>query len=134
MVAIAFIWMEKNSSMTRRPTALAHDDARSSAGGPRLSDSHGILAHLVGGHRAAPLVAPSLSEEAVNAARKADVVIAVVGITAQFEGEESDSSDPGFSWRSPDLNLPRPQQELLESVAATGKPLIVVSPTAARWP
>src|SRR5207237_7596905 len=70
---------------------------------------------------------PNLSQEAVNAARKADVVIAVVGITPQFEGEESDSSDPGFFGGDRlDLNLPRPQQELLESVAATGKPLIVI--------
>ena len=70
---------------------------------------------------------PNLTEDAVNAARKADVVIAVVGITAQFEGEESDSSDPGFFGGDRlDLNLPRPQEELLESVAATGKPLIVI--------
>jgi len=70
---------------------------------------------------------PNLTEDAVSAARKADVVIAVVGITAQFEGEESDSSDPGFFGGDRlDLNLPRPQEELLESVAATGKPLIVI--------
>ena len=70
---------------------------------------------------------PNLTEDAVNAARKADVVIAVVGITAEFEGEESDSSDPGFFGGDRlDLNLPRPQEELLESVAATGKPLIVI--------
>jgi beta-glucosidase len=101
------------------------------------------LVHLQGGH-AYPIrmeyfhtwweatarllwLPPNLSLEAVNAARKADVVIAVVGITAQFEGEESDSSDPGFFGGDRlDLNLPKPQQELLESVAATGKPLIVV--------
>src|SRR3977135_2603894 len=81
---------------------------------------------------------PNLSQDAVNAARKADVVIAVVGITPQFEGEESDSSDPGFFGGDRlDLNLPRPQQELLESVAATGKPLIVVltngSALAVNW-
>jgi beta-glucosidase len=81
---------------------------------------------------------PNLSQEAVNAARKADVVIAVVGITAQFEGEESDSSDPGFFGGDRlDLNLPKPQQELLESVVATGKPLIVVltngSALAVNW-
>jgi beta-glucosidase len=66
------------------------------------------------------------------------VVIAVVGITPQFEGEESDSSDPGFFGGDRlDLNLPRPQQELLESVATTGKPLIVVltsgSALAVNW-
>jgi len=81
---------------------------------------------------------PNLSQDAVNAARKADVVVAVVGITPQFEGEESDSSDPGFFGGDRlDLNLPRPQQELLESVAATGKPLIVVltngSALAVNW-
>ncbi len=83
-------------------------------------------------------VPPNLAQEAVNAARKADVVIAVVGITPQLEGEESDSSDPGFfGGDRVDLNLPRPQQELLESVAATGKPLIVVltngSALAVNW-
>jgi beta-glucosidase len=81
---------------------------------------------------------PNLSQEAVNAARKADAVIAVVGITPQFEGEESDSSDPGFFGGDRlDLNLPRPQQELLEAVAAAGKPLIVVltngSAIAVSW-
>jgi beta-glucosidase len=81
---------------------------------------------------------PNLSQDAVNAARKADVVIAVVGITPQLEGEESDSSDPGFFGGDRlDLNLPRPQQVLLESVAATGKPLIVVltngSALAVNW-
>jgi beta-glucosidase len=81
---------------------------------------------------------PNLTQEAVDAARKADVVIAVVGLTAQLEGEESESSDPGFFGGDRlDLNLPRPQQELLESVATTGKPLIVVltsgSALAVNW-
>jgi beta-glucosidase len=81
---------------------------------------------------------PNLTLDAVNVARKADVVIAVVGITAQFEGEESDSSDPGFFGGDRlDLNLPRPQEELLEAVAATGKPLVVVltngSALAVNW-
>src|SRR6266849_1323125 len=83
-------------------------------------------------------LSPNLSQDAVNAARKADVVIAVVGITPQFEGEESDSSDPGFFGGDRlDLNLPRPQQELLESLAVTRKPLIVVltngSALAVNW-
>ena len=81
---------------------------------------------------------PNLSRDAASAARKSDVVIAVVGITAQFEGEESESSDPGFfGGDRMDITLPRPQQELLESLAATGKPLIVVlsngSALAVNW-
>jgi beta-glucosidase len=81
---------------------------------------------------------PNLIPEAVDAARKADVVVAVVGLTAQLEGEESDNSDPGFFGGDRlDLDLPRPQQQLLESLSATGKPLIVVltsgSALAVNW-
>jgi beta-glucosidase len=67
------------------------------------------------------------TERAVAAARSADVVVAVVGLTARLEGEESGAVLPGFfGGDRVDLNLPPPQQELLEAVAATGKPLIVV--------
>jgi beta-glucosidase len=81
---------------------------------------------------------PNLTQEAVDAARKADVVIAVVGLTPQLEGEESDNSDPGFFGGDRlDLDLPKPQQELLESLAAAGKQLIVVltngSALAVNW-
>lgn len=81
---------------------------------------------------------PNLLQQAVDTARKADVVIAVVGLNSQLEGEESDSSDPGFFGGDRlDLDLPHPQQELLESLAATGKPLIVVltngSALAVNW-
>ena len=70
---------------------------------------------------------PHLVQEAVAAARKADAVVAVVGITAQLEGEETDSSDPGFFGGDRlDLNLPGPQEELIEALSAAGKPLIVV--------
>jgi beta-glucosidase len=81
---------------------------------------------------------PNLLEEAVAAARKSDIVIAVVGITAQLEGEESENSDPGFfGGDRTDLTLPHTQQELLEALAATGKPLVVVltngSALAVNW-
>lgn len=70
---------------------------------------------------------PNLAQEAVDVARKSDVVVAVVGITAQLEGEESDSNDPGFfGGDRTDLSLPRPQEDLLEELAATGKPIVVV--------
>lgn len=81
---------------------------------------------------------PNLIQEAVDAARKADVVVAVVGLTAQLEGEESENSDPGFFGGDRlDLDLPHPQEQLLESLAAAGKPLIVVltsgSAVALNW-
>jgi beta-glucosidase len=83
-------------------------------------------------------VPPNLVQEAVDAARKSDVVIAVVGITAQLEGEESESSDPGFfGGDRTDITLPVPQEQLLEALAATGKPLILVltsgSALAVNW-
>jgi beta-glucosidase len=81
---------------------------------------------------------PNLLPDAVAAARKADVVIALVGLTAQLEGEESSFSSPGFfGGDRVDLELPKPQQQMLEAVAATGKPLIVVltsgSAIGANW-
>ena len=81
---------------------------------------------------------PNLQAEAVEAARAADVTIAVVGITPQLEGEESDATSPGFfGGDRVDLDLPRPQEQMLEAVAATGKPLIVVltngSALAVNW-
>jgi beta-glucosidase len=67
------------------------------------------------------------SPEAVAAAKDADVVVAVVGITSELEGEEMQVSEPGFKGGDrTSLDLPKPEEDLLEAVAATGKPLVVV--------
>jgi beta-glucosidase len=67
------------------------------------------------------------STEAVAAAKDADVVVAVVGITSELEGEEMPVDEEGFKGGDrTSLDLPKPEQELLEAVAATGKPLVVV--------
>ena len=64
---------------------------------------------------------------AVAAARNADVVIAVVGITSRLEGEEMDVDFPGFSGGDrTSLDLPKPEEDLVQAVAAAGKPLVVV--------
>ncbi len=75
---------------------------------------------------------------AFTAARAADVVVAVVGITSELEGEEMQVSEEGFKGGDrTSLDLPKPEQELLEAVAATGKPLVVVltngSALAVSW-
>jgi beta-glucosidase len=78
------------------------------------------------------------SPEAIAAAKNADVVIAVVGITSQLEGEEMPVTEPGFlGGDRTSIDLPQPEEELVEAVAATGKPLAVVlmngSALAVNW-
>ncbi|HTT18097.1 MAG TPA: glycoside hydrolase family 3 C-terminal domain-containing protein [Candidatus Sulfotelmatobacter sp.] len=64
---------------------------------------------------------------AVAAVKNADVVVAVVGITSHLEGEEMPIEEPGFSGGDrTSLDLPKPEEDLVQAVAATGKPLIIV--------
>ena len=93
-----------------------------------------------GGESSAQLLwlPPNLLMEAVAAARQADVVVAVVGITPDLESEEQGGSNPGFfGGDRVDVDLPRSQEQLLEALAATRKPLIVVltsgSALAVNW-
>ncbi len=65
--------------------------------------------------------------EAVAAAKQADVVIAVVGITSNLEGEEMEVAVPGFKGGDrTNLDLPQQEEDLLEAVKTSGKPLVVV--------
>ena len=73
-----------------------------------------------------PMLADPIGQ-AVAAAEQADVVIAVVGITSQLEGEEMKVDLPGFKGGDrTSLDLPKEEEDLVQAVAATGKPLIVV--------
>ncbi|MGA8743619.1 MAG: glycoside hydrolase family 3 C-terminal domain-containing protein [Terracidiphilus sp.] len=79
-----------------------------------------------------------LQDQAVEAARKADAVIAFVGLTPRLEGEEMKVDAKGFAGGDrTDLALPDVQQELLEAVAKTGKPTVIVllngSALAVNW-
>jgi beta-glucosidase len=66
-------------------------------------------------------------EEALEAAQKADVVVFVGGLTGDVEGEEMDVSYPGFAGGDrTDLRLPSSQRKLLEALAETGKPVVLV--------
>ena len=81
---------------------------------------------------------PKPSPEAVTAAKNADVVVAVLGITSELEGEEMPVSEEGFKGGDrTNIDLPKPEQELLEAVAATGKPIALVlangSALAVNW-
>lgn len=65
---------------------------------------------------------------AVEAARQADVVILVLGESSGMSGEAASRSN---------LDLPGQQEKLLEAVAATGKPIVLVlmsgRPLAISW-
>ncbi len=73
-----------------------------------------------------PLVGP-LREQAVALAGKADVILAFLGLSPNLEGEEIPIHVPGFEGGDrTTIELPAVQQELVEELAATGKPLIIV--------
>jgi beta-glucosidase len=64
---------------------------------------------------------------AVTAAKNADLIVVVVGITSRLEGEEMPVDQPGFSGGDrTTLDLPKPEEDLVQAVAAVGKPLVVV--------
>ncbi|PYX41481.1 MAG: beta-glucosidase, partial [Acidobacteria bacterium] len=66
-------------------------------------------------------------DDAVAAAKKSDLVVAVVGITSDLEGEEMKVQIEGFQGGDrTSLDLPKEEEALLEALGATGKPLIVV--------
>jgi beta-glucosidase len=79
-----------------------------------------------------------LEAEALDAARKADAVVLLLGLTPRLEGEEMPVAVPGF--RGGDrtaIELPAPQQRLLERVVGVGKPTVLVllsgSAVAVEW-
>ncbi len=66
-------------------------------------------------------------EEAIAAAKNADVVIFVGGLTGDVEGEEMKVNYPGFAGGDrTDIRLPAIQQKLLEALHKTGKPVVMV--------
>jgi beta-glucosidase len=58
-----------------------------------------------------------LLKEALDLARDADVIVAALGENANMNGEGASRSIP---------NIPEPQEELLKSLVATGKPVVLV--------
>jgi beta-glucosidase len=69
----------------------------------------------------------ALREQAVAAAKKADVVVAVMGLSPTFVGEEMPIKIPGFNGGDRTrLSLPQTQQALLHALVATGKPVVLV--------
>lgn len=57
---------------------------------------------------------------------QSDVIIACLGLDASLEGEEGDTGNEYGSGDKPNLLLPGLQQEILDAMAASGKPVILV--------
>jgi beta-glucosidase len=81
---------------------------------------------------------PELKKQALDVARQADVVVMCMGLTPRMEGEEMDVVIDGF--RGGDrtkLGLPEVQLDLIKSVHALGKPVVLVllngSALALNW-
>ncbi len=82
--------------------------------------------------------AEALESEAAETARRADVVVLCLGLTARLEGEEMRVAIEGFSGGDRTrLDLPAPQQHLLERIVTLGKPTVLVlmsgSAVAVTW-
>jgi beta-glucosidase len=60
----------------------------------------------------------TMLREAVSVSRKADVIVAVVGEASEMTGESSSRTD---------ITMPPSQKKLLQELAKTGKPLVVVN-------
>jgi beta-glucosidase len=77
-------------------------------------------------------------QDALEAAKQADLVVLVLGLSARIEGEEMNVHADGFSGGDRTrIDLPAPQQELLEQLYAVGKPTVLVlmngSALAVNW-
>ena len=73
-------------------------------------------------------ISTDLDKDLREGVAAADVVVAVVGLTSDLEGEEMPVHVEGFSGGDKtSLELPADQRRLLEQAKALGKPLIVVA-------
>jgi beta-glucosidase len=73
---------------------------------------------------------PQMLADAVAAARLADVVIYVGGISAQFESEESSRANGFIGFEGGDrtrIELPSLQEDLLKALKEIGKPVVFVN-------
>jgi beta-glucosidase len=85
---------------------------------PMLAKSDAPFARPGEKQKSEPVISPEqLLKEALQTAEKADVIVAVLGESSSWSGEASSMSDIG---------LQKVQQNLLKSLLATGKPVVLV--------
>ncbi|MHA1489633.1 MAG: glycoside hydrolase family 3 C-terminal domain-containing protein [Promethearchaeota archaeon] len=64
--------------------------------------------------------------EAIEIAKKSEIVILVLGISLRIEGEEGEAAESDLRGDRIDLKIPEIQEELLKTIHTTGKPIILV--------
>lgn len=101
------------------------------AKGANITDDSSLLKRLNadGGNIEVENVSPQqLIDEAISAAAKSDIIVAVMGESQGMSGEAASRSD---------INLPESQRNLLKALATTGKPIVLVlmngRPLALDW-
>src|SRR5207253_6298110 len=82
--------------------------------------------------------AQNLLEQAVGVTKQADAVVMILGLSPRLEGEEMRVPVEGFQGGDRvEIGIPRVQEELLQKVAAVGKPVVLVllngSAVAVNW-
>ncbi|MDD2306352.1 MAG: glycoside hydrolase family 3 C-terminal domain-containing protein [Prolixibacteraceae bacterium] len=70
---------------------------------------------------------PNMLADAIETAKKSDVVVLVLGLNQRLEGEEMPIQVDGFKGGDrTHLDLPKTQEKLMEAIKATGKPVVLV--------
>jgi beta-glucosidase len=70
---------------------------------------------------------PGETADYSEAVQKADLIVAVLGLAGELEGEEMPISIPGFSGGDrTSIDLPQAQRDLLQKLVASGKPVVLV--------
>src|SRR5215470_15097680 len=82
---------------------------------------------------------PGDKKDYADAVQNADVIVAVLGLAGELEGEEMPITIEGFAGGDrTSVELPRAQEQLLEELVASGKPVVLVlmngSALGVNWP
>jgi beta-glucosidase len=70
---------------------------------------------------------PGDKKDYTDAVQQADLIVAVLGLAGELEGEEMPINVEGFSGGDrTSLDIPKAQRDLLQDLVASGKPLVLV--------
>ena len=116
--------LEDDGGAGKRPDAVTLDWTDAQPHAIRLELRH--IGEDEGIHLKWEAPATAQLDEALATARKADVIVATVGLSPSLEGEALGIKVPGFFGGDREtLELPQPQRKLLAALTALHKPMVV---------